>query len=392
MMKIKHRLILLLAVSFWMFGIQAQTVRTITVAQGKSYTDHISLKPDSKDMDLMVKFVFNEDANTLTVTLISYRSLFVFWDNVHFKPLIKRRKLRPAKLPYVVAFDPADKYYVTKLVKASIPQPRKEFIFHRWIDYDGLQPAPIEYKMENDFIAQTFDVMNKRTQVSVTLRDVFLIDKTEKKKYNRYDIPFGRDLNQQYQITIERNPCFGLETEVEGAQKALESVTQSYTSLKNKYGTGIVASQESKKIFDEMKATVQNQFQPKDVQSPCPDVQTAWDQYNQYVDSIAAMKVVVEGPKGVGGGGLSPDDLKILMIKARQIDQTVSRWLVSVDPIEQQDLITQGQGAIKAGNDLIGSRTGATEEQKRVLATFRAAERYFNSTCLKKKVTSQKDE
>ena len=392
MMKIKHRLILLLAVSFWMFGIQAQTVRTITVAQGKSYTDHISLKPDSKDMDLMVKFVFNEDANTLTVTLISYRSLFVFWDNVHFKPLIKRRKLRPAKLPYVVAFDPADKYYVTKLVKASIPQPRKEFIFHRWIDYDGLQPAPIEYKLENDFIAQTFDVMNKRTQVSVTLRDVFLIDKTEKKKYNRYDIPFGRDLNQQYQITIERNPCFGLETEVEGAQKALESVTQSYTSLKNKYGTGIVASQESKKIFDEMKATVQNQFQPKDVQSPCPDVQTAWDQYNQYVDSIAAMKVVVEGPKGVGGGGLSPDDLKILMIKARQIDQTVSRWLVSVDPIEQQDLITQGQGAIKAGNDLIGSRTGATEEQKRVLATFRAAERYFNSTCLKKKVTSQKDE
>ena len=392
MMKIKHRLILLLAVSFWMFGIQAQTVRTITVAQGKSYTDHISLKPDSKDMDLMVKFVFNEDANTLTVTLISYRSLFVFWDKVHFKPLIKGRKLRPAKLPYVVTFDPADKYYVTKLVKASIPQPRKEFIFHRWIDYDGLQPAPIEYKMENDFIAQTFDVMNKRTQVSVTLRDVFLIDKTEKKKYNRYDIPFGRDLNQQYQITIERNPCFGLETEVEGAQKALESVTQSYTSLKNKYGTGIVASQESKKIFDEMKATVQNQFQPKDVQSPCPDVQTAWDQYNQYVDSIAAMKVVVEGPKGVGGGGLSPDDLKILMIKARQIDQTVSRWLVSVDPIEQQDLITQGQGAIKAGNDLIGSRTGATAEQKRVLATFRAAERYFNSTCLKKKVTSQKDE
>jgi hypothetical protein len=64
-------MILLLTGCFWMLGIQAQTVRTISVAQGKSYTDHISLKPDSKDMDLMVKFVFNEDANTLTVTLIS---------------------------------------------------------------------------------------------------------------------------------------------------------------------------------------------------------------------------------------------------------------------------------------------------------------------------------
>ena len=43
-----------------MLATQAQIVKTITVAQGKSYTDHISLKPDSKDMDLMVKFVFSE--------------------------------------------------------------------------------------------------------------------------------------------------------------------------------------------------------------------------------------------------------------------------------------------------------------------------------------------
>ena len=52
-------MILLLAGCFWMLGIQAQTVRTITLAQGKSYTDHIALKTDSNDMDLMVKFVFN---------------------------------------------------------------------------------------------------------------------------------------------------------------------------------------------------------------------------------------------------------------------------------------------------------------------------------------------
>ena len=48
-MNIKHRMILLLTGCFWMFSIQAQTVRAISVAQGKSYTDHISLKPDSKD-------------------------------------------------------------------------------------------------------------------------------------------------------------------------------------------------------------------------------------------------------------------------------------------------------------------------------------------------------
>ena len=377
-MNIKHRMILLLTGCFWMFSIQAQTVRAISVAQGKSYTDHISLKPDSKDMDLMVKFVFKEDANTLTVTLISYRSLFVFWDKVHFKPLIKGRKLRPAQLPYVVAFEPT--------VKASIPKPRKEFFFQRWIDYDGLQPTPIEYKMENDFIAQTFDILNKRTQVNITLHDVFLIDKTEKKKYNLFEIPFGRDLNLQYQVTIERNPCFGLETEVEGANKALEGVKQSYTSLKKKYGTGQVGSQESLKIFEEMKTTIQGQFQAKEVESPCPDVQTAWNEYNQYVDSIAAMKCVVVGPVGSGGGsGLSPEDLKALMVKARQIDETVSRWLVSPDPIERQDLINDGQNNIKSGNELIGGRAGVTAEQKKALTIFNAAVRYFNMTCLSAK-------
>ena len=377
----------------WMLATQAQTVRTITLAQGKSYTDHISLKPDSKDMDLMVKFVFSEDANTLTVTLISYRSLFVFWDNVHFYPLIKRRKLRPAQLPYVVAFDPADKYRITKLVKASIPQPHKLFSFKRWIDYDGLQPTPTEYKMENDYIAQTFDILNKRTQVNITLHDVFLMDKTEKKKYNLYEIPFGRDLNQQYQITIERNPCFGLDTDIETAKKALEGVQTSFTSMKKRYGTGQVASQESLKIFEDMKATIQNQFQKKDVESPCPDVQTAWEQYNQFVDSIAAMKCEVVGVAAVGGPGISPEDLKMLMMKARQIDQTVSRWLISTDPIERQDLINEAQNNIKSGNDLLGGRPGVTAEQKRVITLFRSAERYFNRTCLlKKEVTPQKDE
>jgi hypothetical protein len=364
-------------------GIQAQTVRTISVAQGKSYTDHISLKPDTKDMDLMVKFVFNEEANTLSVTLISYRSLMVFWDDVHFKPLMKGRKLRPAQLPYVVAFDPADKYRITKLVKASIPKPHKMYVFKRWIDYKGLQPTPTEYKMENDFITQTFDIQNKRTQVDVTLHDVFLIDKTEKKKYNLYEIPFGRDLNLQYQVTIERNPCFGLDTDIESAKKALDGVSKSYSSLKTKYGSGQVGSQESLKIFNDMKSTIQNQFQKDSVngQSPCPDVQSAWAQYNQYVDSIAAMKVVVVGPTGVGGGGISPDDIKVLLMKARQIDSSVARWLVSTDPIEREDLIKEAQNYIKTGIDLLGGRKGVTAEQKQAVSTFRAAERYFNNTC-----------
>ena len=76
---------LLLAISFSTM-LSAQVVKEIAVSQKESYTDHLSLKKDTRDMDLMVKFVFNEEANTLTVSLISYRCLFVFFGSASPKP------------------------------------------------------------------------------------------------------------------------------------------------------------------------------------------------------------------------------------------------------------------------------------------------------------------
>lgn len=381
-MKIKVSIIFVLISWLWLCGIHAQTVRTISVGQGASYTDHLSLKEDVKDMDLMVKFVFNEEANNLTVTLISYRTLFVFWDNVHFKPLIKGRKLRPDQLPYVVEYNPKDKFKVSKLFKASIPKPTKEFFFNRWIDYEGLQPAPQDHKMVNDFISQTFDIQNKRDLVTIRLRDVFLMDKIEKKKYNLYNIPLGRDLNLEYKITIMRNPCFGLDDELASAKKALEGITTNYATLSKRFGNRLVPTQETKTLLDGLKATIQDQFPPKSVDSPCKDIQETWNKYNLYVDSIAALKCEVESVEStVAASSFSPDGLKILMAKSRQIDIIVSRWLMSKDPIECRDLISQGRRIIDEVNAMIGKRTGNTAEQQKAVATFRAAERYFNSTC-----------
>ena len=381
-MKIKVSIIFVLISWLWLCGIHAQTVRTISVGQGASYTDHLSLKEDVKEMDVMVKFVFNEEANNLTVTLISYRTLFVFWDNVHFKPLIKGRKLRPDQLPYVVEYNPKDKFKVSKLFKASIPKPTKEFFFNRWIDYEGLQPAPQDYKMVNDFISQTFDIQNKRDLVTIRLRDVFLMDKIEKKKYNLYNIPLGRDLNLEYKITIMRNPCFGLDDELASAKKALEGITTNYATLSKRFGNRLVPTQETKTLLDGLKATIQDQFPPKSVDSPCKDIQETWNKYNLYVDSIAALKCEVESVEStVAASSFSPDGLKILMAKSRQIDIIVSRWLMSKDPIECRDLISQGRRIIDEVNAMIGKRTGNTAEQQKAVATFRAAERYFNSTC-----------
>ena len=376
------KIILMMAGCLMALGLHAQTVRTITVAQGQSYTDHLSLKVDSKDMDMMVKFVFDEDANQLSVSLISYRTIFVFWDRVRLKPLVKGRTIRPDQLPYVVTYDPKDKYKITKLFKSTVPKPRKTFYFQRWMDYDGLQPVPQEYNMVNDYITQTFDILNKRNLVTFSLHDIFLMDKTEKKKYNLYEIPFGRDVNIEYQVTIQRNPCLDFGDEIASSQKALEGLTTSFKTLKKNYGGGKALSQEALKAFEDLKKNLLEQYPPKTDSTPCPDLTSVWETYNQYVDSVKSIHCVLAQDDNSGGElGIPTDNGKVILMKARQLDRTVSRWLVSKDANERRDLIRTGQGLIDEVNGIIGNRQGSNQAQRQAISMFRAAERYFNNTC-----------
>ena len=376
------KIILMMAGCLMALGLHAQTVRTVTVAQGQSYTDHLSLKVDSKDMDMMVKFVFDEDANQLSVSLISYRTIFVFWDRVRLKPLVKGRTIRPDQLPYVVTYDPKDKYKITKLFKSTVPKPRKTFYFQRWMDYDGLQPVPQEYNMVNDYITQTFDILNKRNLVTFSLHDIFLMDKTEKKKYNLYEIPFGRDVNIEYQVTIQRNPCLEFGDEIASSQKALEGLTTSFKTLKKNYGGGKALSQEALQAFEDLKKNLLEQYPPKTDSTPCPDLTSVWETYNQYVDSVKSIHCVLAQDDNSGGElGIPTDNGKVILMKARQLDRTVSRWLVSKDANERRDLIRAGQGLIDEVNGIIGNRQGSNQAQRQAISMFRAAERYFNNTC-----------
>ena len=110
-------------------SLQAQNIRKIQIAQDASYTDHVSLKKDSKDMDLMVKFVFDEPNNVLTVSLVSYRNLFVFQNDVRYKQVVKHKKLRPDRFPYVVEADAEAKYKLTKELRKQIVGSKKKHVF-----------------------------------------------------------------------------------------------------------------------------------------------------------------------------------------------------------------------------------------------------------------------
>ena len=361
--------------------LSAQTVKHIAVSQEESYTDHISLEGDVTDKDIMVKFVFDEAANQLTVSLISHRMIFVFREDVRFKPLIKGRKIRPDMLPYVVTYDPSEQYRISKLFKATVPKPRKQYVFHRWIDYEGLQPAPQEYAMVNDYISQTFDILKKRNSVIVRIRDVMLMNDVSKHlNKRRFEIPFGRDLYTEYQVDIRRNPCFGMDEDIASAKAALEGVRKSYRNLNKRFGNGIVDSQESLTAFENMKEQLAEQYPHKDIQSPCSDLQQIWNTYNTYTDSISRIncKVVSAGATRNAGDGVSA---RLLLTKARQIDAAVARYLLSTDPIERRDIIFQTENTIKTVHQSISSQGVYTAEQRQAVQVFREAERYFRNNC-----------
>ena len=360
----------------------AQTVKNISVSGDHAYTDHISLEGDVTDKDIMVKFVFDEAANQLTVSLISHRMIFVFREDVRFKPLFRGRTLRPDQLPYVVTYDPTEKYQISKLFKSTVPKPRNKYVFHRWIDYEGLQPAPQEYSMVNDYISQTFDILKKRNSVVVRLRDVMLMNDISKHmNKKRYEIPFGRDLYTEYHVTIERNPCFGREDDIASAQAALDGVRKSYRNIHRRFANGTVSSEEALAAFQELQELLMKQYPRKNVESGCPDVEQALNTYNMYADSISGLKcrlVPVAGGSRIISEGVSA---RLLLSRARQIDTAVARWLLSADPIERRDIVLRMEELIKTVNTAVSTQGVYSAEQRKALSVFREAERYYQKNC-----------
>ena len=367
-------------------GMQAQTVKEITLSQEHSFTDHIALANDSRDLDLMVKLVFNESENTLTVSLVSYRDLFVFQDDVPYSQAIKGNRLRPDRLPYVVQSDPQTHFVLDKSLKAMLEKPHKKQLFHRWITYQGLQPQPIEYKMVNEYIEQTFDIQSKNNRVQVTLRDLFVMEPHLKKPI--YRLVCQKDVNTVYEIFIQRNPCFQKEEEINELVAKVEAIAAGYHTLTGKFGTDAVSdSEETVKLFQENKQLLLQQFPPLEHKSRCEQIQQQVTAYQNYRDSIQALTCTYMPPEAPGEAAprhelilleVSPEQI---LSMARQIDNCVGRWMLTDDRAEKQDLEEYCIQTIAQLNEMIQEADTISPEQEAAIVIFRRAEKHFEDSC-----------
>lgn len=356
-------------------SLRAQMVKQITLSPEESYTEHIALSNDSKDLDVMVKFMFDEMNNRLSVTLLSYRSLFVFQDNVRYKQVVKWKKLRPDRLPYLVQ-EPLFKIKLPKAFRRQIPKPRKKFTFERWISYDGIQPVPQDYRLVNEYIEQQFDILPQRNELTVSLHHLFVIESKEKKKTRSYFFTYFKDLDLEFHISLQRNPCLGTEVELEQAALSLENVRQSYSAFAKSFAVREVSSEEKFGQFTAMKEMLTAQFPHREMSSECPEVQRAWNEYNMYVDSIQSVTcTLVRSEVVLPGVGAD-----VLLKKARQMDNMVTNWLSSTDKIERRDLQMQCQNLIDEVHLLVDEYGIVSEEEHQAWNVFLQAEGYFQRT------------
>ena len=376
-----HSLLLsLLALCLGASLLGAQNIKTIAVSNDQSYTDHLSLAQDSRDMDVMVKFIFDEGKNTLTVSLVSYRSLFVFQEDTRYSSVVRGSRLHPEKLPYVAQAEDGTRFNLSRALRKALPRPLNRYVFNRWISYDGLQPVPTDYKMVNDFIEQTFDIQGKRNSVTVTLRDVFLLDPSEGKP-NRYILSRGKDLLIKYQVVILRNPCLGMDEEIASAQKQGDAVQKAFETLKQVCPKGEVTSEEALKTFQDTQSTLLSLYPPKDTLVACPDLAMAVKQYNAYVDSLARLTCKLVEPGDASWDDGQPLDVKLLYTQTRQLDKAVARWLVTKDDLEKKDLVSQCEDIIKDVSAMVRLHKASSEEEKQAIQAYNQAEEYFRKTC-----------
>lgn len=360
----------------------AQKDTCITVAYGQPYTESISLKQDTKDMDVLLRIVFDEHANALTVSLESHLNLFVFHNKVKYKQVVCMSKLKPNRFPYVISSKPETSYKLTRKLKAQMPGCNRKFVFNKWLEYEGLQPQPTDYKMVNDYIEQSFDIVNMDTVVFISLHDVLVMEPSQKKR-NRYNMLYLSRLDRKYRIRIERNPCWGKSEDIKSARASAEAIRTGYENLYQRYISEEGRTEESTLLLSEMHALLKKQFLRRTDKHSCPIIMKYINEYNEYVDSIHCLKAFNTTTKNESHA--MPLSAERIMAIAKTIDRNVMSWIISADNVEKEDLIIRCRTLLNEVNQHLYTNVILTEEQQRAVAVFIKAERYFETTCSNKK-------
>lgn len=352
--------------------------QVIAISANNPYTEIIPTKKDAKDMTVEVKMEFDEPNNVLVISLNSDHNLFGFKNSSLYNNVIRDKKISVERLPYKVQSEAGMTYRLSKEVRDNIAGENSKHIFKSLISTTGLHPQTSEYVMVTDTLIQKFDIVGDTT-ITVALGDIMMMERSVSKK-NRYDIFYYTNLNKLYEVNIARNPCLGKEAELDSIRTMLDDITNSYTTLAEKYPPVENLNSETLKALEGARVKLETKYSKVDTTNECPRIKSMLETYNSYVDSIVKLAdVKAEFAHKRPQLSVSADQL---LAVARMIDTNVASYLVSNDVVEKADLVKRNRKLIDDINKKLSKNLRMDKEQANALSVFKKAERYFNDTCL----------
>lgn len=388
-------------------------VKEAVVGSDADFEDVLQFPFDDKGLDLTIKMSFDEELSELKMTLTGTRQLLVFRNDVVYNRAFKKaffgkRYLNPDKLPYPVLVQQNTKYCLSKDLWKSFPKLRSAHLFNKWLgkvsnDFKVITPTTTteetpEATLVVDSIVQRFKVNPNATGGTIQLRNVLAMDqlgdpvanvkqKRDPKKKVTYSIVADNDLNLTYKVKLKRNPCFGKDAEIDSLLTILFKIRKDYRQFEASCPNGKAESREQVGVFNQHRQYLLAKYAAIADSSDCSDIQSTYNYYNKYRDSIKTAKCVYIPPKVVKPAAeavaATPLSADMLLDAARRLDNTVSRYLVTRDAMEVYDLTKLGREIVRTTDAIIKERTATTPEQQRALAIYKRAREYFNTVVLK---------
>jgi len=361
----------------------AQDVKEVTVSSSTPFDEPLEVACDEKGLTVNVRMNYDEDSDILSLSLVPNRPVIFYRQDIRYKDIFPSgKKMKTERFPYPVQVAPASKIKLQNTVYKQYPKKRKNHIYNRWIGNvssgmtelspiitEAGQTVPL---ITTDSLFLRFKVNTSVSKVSFKLRSVQTVDLTKKKKNGKtkYSISGESDLKATFNVTLQRNPCYGMSTLLATVHNQIHEVTKAYHNLLQACPDGKALSDEECAIFNEHRKFLETQFPVLDIDTDCQDVRAACENYNSIVDSIRMAPCNVLPPNDVVEELFAEEgrvSTEVLVNTSRNLNSMAIRMLTVTDNVEKRDVYYQGEQLIDEIQNLVRQNGVSGEDRERAL-------------------------
>lgn len=372
---------------------------TIVLQHADTMIQKVVLHPDyqGREPELELRMCFNEQNNTVWVSLSCARYIFGLQNTVRYEEVFTKGyfchlggKFKTINLPYEVTMNPKEKPRMRKSVRKEIgkyKKPRFKRFLRPWVSSVDMTSPEVPCEMLTRQLSRTFKVHAGEDSVHIQLRDLFLLDHKgmSSRAYKRYVINQHVDQNKEYVLQLHRSPCFGKEAEIEARQACLLELRQAHAQLMRLYPESMKLTEDEYNAFYAHRDSLLRVYPLKKLNEECADLLSIDTDYNHCVDSIFAHQRYIK--PNVAQGELIATlekakelDALNLMYKARQLDELTALWLVAKTHTERLNIRMQCGRLLREAEEMKDGRKVVNDEQRKALDIYNKALKYYSDT------------